>query len=54
MLDFLKSTDYKRLEEIEHRLVRIESRVVQIMNHLGVKPVGVKSIKEKQDAKATR
>lgn len=40
MLDFLKPTDYKKLEAIEHRLVRIESRLVQLMNHNGVTPKG--------------
>lgn len=46
MLDFLKPVDYKKLEEIEHRLIRVESRLVQIMNHLGVKPVGAQPKKE--------
>lgn len=30
-----------RLDGIEARLTRVESRVVQLMNHFGIKPKGV-------------
>lgn len=48
MLDFLQSKDYKKLEEIETRLVRIESRVVQLMNHFHVKPIGALPAKKEK------
>ena len=51
MLDFLKSKDYKDTQSIEQRLIRIESRVVQIMNHMGIKPIGAKTTEEKRHAK---
>lgn len=38
----------KQLDEIENRLIRVESRIVQIMNHLGVAPKGAMPIKVKQ------
>jgi len=29
------------LTSVEARLIRVESRIVQLMNHMGIKPKGV-------------
>ena len=35
----------QRLDELESRLIRIESRIVQLMYHMGTKPKGAVPIK---------
>ena len=44
----------KRLDDIEARLVRVESRIVQLLNHMGIKPKGALSEAERKRKKETR
>lgn len=40
-----KALVQQRLDELESRLIRIESRIVQLMYHMGTKPKGAVPIK---------